>query len=157
MYVCKRMSRKGLTRLVRSHTSIILMYEVFGRLLLTEMNMVVRTNMTVTLTDMVASKKNSLKKFDKWPTRLSMMVGAKIVNIKLRSLLPRTISTVIDFLPEIWAFLAVFFFTKYCVSSLGPRKFSFSICYINKVFSLLINFKNHGALLGVKMITHHVE
>ena len=45
-----RTSMKGMVRLKRSHTSIILIYEVTGRPPTTEMNMLVKTNITVRLT-----------------------------------------------------------------------------------------------------------
>ena len=82
-------------RLNNSQTSIIFMYEVVGRLLLTLMNMVVSTSMQVRFTVItawkrkrmlknsilviIASKKNVLKKLVAKPITFSKIVGKKTV------------------------------------------------------------------------------
>ena len=45
---------KGMIKLNNSHTSIIFMYEVFGRLFETSIKIVVKTNMEVRLTVITA-------------------------------------------------------------------------------------------------------
>ena len=52
---------KGSKSVKMSQMSIILIYEVFGRLFDTLINMVVRTNMHVRFTVTTASKKKALK------------------------------------------------------------------------------------------------
>ena len=56
MMQVSKTSMNGMVRLKRSHISIILMYEVTGRPATTEMNMLVRTNITVRFTDIADSK-----------------------------------------------------------------------------------------------------
>ena len=69
------------------------MYEVLGRLLETEINMVTRTNMEVRFTVTTASKKKSLKKFVQWPITFSSTVGKYTVKNVPSNLLPRVIET----------------------------------------------------------------
>ena len=66
---------KGRSRLKISQISIILMYEVLGRLLDMLITMVVRTNMQVRFTVTTASKKMGLKKFVAWPIKFKRSVG----------------------------------------------------------------------------------
>ena len=56
MMQVRKTSTNGMVRLNRSQISIILMYEVTGRLATTEMNMLVRTNITVRFTPIADSK-----------------------------------------------------------------------------------------------------
>ena len=75
IYVWTRTSMKGRRRLKISQTSIILTYDVFGKLFETLINIVVSTSIAVRFTVTTASKKNGLKKLVAWPIMLRRTVG----------------------------------------------------------------------------------
>lgn len=83
----------GIKRLNTSQKSTIFMLLVLGNVWVTPINIVVKTNITVTLTATIASKYLGLKYTVECPTMLSKNVGRYVVIMAPVSLLPRTIFT----------------------------------------------------------------